>query len=93
MRESGNRIRDMEEDMKNILMVTYIWESLIKVKHMAKVDMNGFNRVKYMMVNGPKVLVMDMVSGKELINNHLRNNKRIIIILIIMHKLNSVIHI
>jgi hypothetical protein len=65
MRGSGTRIRDMEEGSRNILMETFILESLKKERLMERENMSGFSNVKYMMENGLKVLDMGMEYGKE----------------------------
>lgn len=61
----GDKIKDMAEDMNDILMVTFIRDILRKAKLMAKATIIGSPLMKYMMDSGKKEFVMAKVFGNE----------------------------
>ena len=54
MKANGKMTQDMGEDMKGTLMKIYTKVNFNMVKLMAKEDINGFQHLKFMMVNGQK---------------------------------------
>lgn len=55
LRANGKMTKDMGGDSKDILMETYTKVSSNTERLMAKVDISGRLRMRYMMANGQKV--------------------------------------
>jgi len=75
MKANGKMTQDMGEDMKGTLMKIYTKVNFNMEKLMAKEDINGFQHLKFMMVNGQKGWDMDMEFGKELVKMLIRSIK------------------
>jgi hypothetical protein len=64
-------INVMEEDTKDILMVTFTKGNSSMVKLMVRAGINGSQMVRSMMENGQRVSDMDMVFGNVLLRTQM----------------------
>lgn len=65
MKVNGKLISVMEGDLNYILMEIFIWVNFKLERLMAKADINGYNKEKFMMVNGRRELDMVMEFGRK----------------------------